>query len=231
MAFAPGYKARILLGDFSLSAKLNQVSLPTTVDMLDVTTFADDGVKRFIPGLSGSTASMSGFADADGVAEVAAWTTATPLTYAPFGLSRGSAVELVSTLRAQFQLGSPVAGVNGFSLSATTDGHTDLGVSLHDLTAVTGDENGTSHDGTAATTNGGVAQLHVSAFSGFSGVVVTIEDSANDADFATIATFTTVAGTTSERVAIAGTIRRYTRYVVDVTGSGSVTFQASIARR
>ena len=89
MAFQPGFKARILLGDFSLSAKLSQVSLPVAVDMHNVTTFGD-GSKRFLPGHYGSTGSLSGFMDADAVADAAAWTSSNPLTYAPFGLSRGA---------------------------------------------------------------------------------------------------------------------------------------------
>jgi hypothetical protein len=36
---------------------------------------------------------------------------------------------------------------------------------------------------------------------------------------------------TAERISIAGTIRQYTRYVVDVTGSGSITMQVGLARR
>jgi hypothetical protein len=226
-----GFKTRILLGDFSLSAKLASVSLPYTVDMLDVTTFADNGVKRFIPGLSGSTASASGFIDADTATDVAAWTTAQPLTYAPFGLAHGSRVELVDTLRATYTTGTQVAGVASFDLAATTDGFTDFGVSLHDLTAETADENGTSLDGSASSANGGVAQLHVTAFSGLTNAVITIEDSADDSSWATIATFATVTGLTSERVAVTGTVRRYLRYVLDVTGTGSVTFQTSFARR
>lgn len=226
-----GYKTRVLLGDFSLSPKLTDISLPHTVEMLDVTTFGDDGVKRFIPGLASSTASMSGFVDADTITDLAAWTSLDLLTFAPFGLTVGSQVNLVNTYRTNLETGTQVAGVAAFDVTAQVDGYTDFGVSLSDLTAYTSNTNGTSHDGGAATSNGAVAHLHVTAYSGLTNAVVTVEDSANNSTFATIGTFATATGVTAERLEIAGTLRRYVRIVVTVTGTGSVTLQASLARR
>lgn len=226
-----GYKTRVLLGDFSLSPKLTEIALPHTVEMLDVTTFGDDGVKRFIPGLASSTASMSGFLDAAVLTDVNSWSSLDLLTFAPFGLTVGSQVNLVNTYRTNFETGAQVAGVAAFDVAAQVDGFTDFGVSLTNLTAYTSNTNGTSHDGGAATTNGGVAHLHVTAYSGLTNAVVTIQDSADNSTFATIGTFTTATGVTAQRLEIAGTIRRYTRAVVTVTGTGSVTLQASIARR
>lgn len=231
MAFNPGYKTRILLGDFSMSPKLASFSAPVTVEMLDDTTFGDDGVRSFIPGFMGSTATMSGYIDADTLTDVDAWSGNNPLTYAPFGLAHGSQVTLADAVKATLTVSSPVNGVSAFDLSCATDGFTDFGVSLHDLEAETADENGTSHDNSVATSNGGVAQLHVTAYSGLTSAVVTIEDSADDAAWATIATFATATGVTAERVDVTGTVRRYVRYVLDVTGTGSVTFQCSFARR
>lgn len=231
MAFKPGYKARILLGDFSLSPKLNQISLPTSVDMLDVSTFADNGVKRFIPGVDTSTASMSGFIDADTATDSAAWTAAQPLTYGPQGIALGDPVFMVDTLRSSYELGSQVSGVSSFDLGAQTDGFTNLGVSLHDLTAETATANGTGHDQTtASTTAGGVGHLHVTAFSGFTNIIVTIQDSADNSTFATIGTFATVTGLTAERLAIAGTVRRYVRASWTKTGTGSCTFAVAFSR-
>lgn len=230
MAFQPGFKARILLGDFSLSAKLSDISVPLGVEMLDPTTFGDNGVKRALPGLDSSSFSCEGFIDADTNTEVASWTSTTPFTYAQNGLALGSPVILLDTLKASYEPGTQVGGVAAFSLGGQTDGVTSFGVSLHDLTAETVDGNGTGHDGGAATSNGGIAQIHVTAFSGLTSAVVTVADSADNVSFATIATFATVTGTTSERKAVSGTVRRYLRYSLDVTGIGSVTFQVSFAR-
>lgn len=231
MAAKPGYKARVLNGDFSLSAKVHDANNAFVVEMLDVTTFADDGVKRFIPGLNTSTFSLDGYVDADVYTDSAAWTDKQPVTYGPQGIALGSPVLMVDGYRTSFEIGTPVAGVAGFTLAGQTDGTTDYGVSLHDLTAETGSSSSTGYDQTvASTTAGGVAHLHVSAFSGFSQVIYTIEDSANNTDWSTIGTFTTVTAATSQRLAIAGTVRRYVRVTWAKTGTGSATFAASFAR-
>lgn len=232
MAFVAGKKARLLVGDFNLAAYGTSAEFGWAQDALDSTTFTTDGAKTFVLGQDTATGKVSGYYDTLEHADLASWkSSAQAVTFGPSGLSRGSELWMVNGVLSQFSVGSPVAGLGSFSLDVQADGLVDIGVSLHDLTAVTGDENGTSVDGTAATTGGAAAHLHVTAFSGFSGAVVTVEDSANDSTWATIGTFTTVAGVTSQRLAIAGTVRRYTRYVADVTGTGSVTFALGLARR
>lgn len=233
MAFAPGHKARLLLGDFSLSAKFTDMSIPYTVDMHDVTTPADNGVKRFIAGLyGGDTATIQGFVDVDLAGEAAAWTTAQPLTYGPFGIATSANVLMIDTLRAGYEVGSQVAGVNSFTLTGQVDGLADLGVSLTDLTAFTTDTTGTAVDGGAASSGGGVAHLHVTAYSGFTDVNVTVEGSANGTSgWATVATFAQFTGTTSERVEVSGSVARHLRVNVDVDGTGSTTLHVSFARR
>lgn len=227
----PGYKVRIYNGDFSLAAKLSEVSANLQVDMHDVTTFADNGNKRFIAGIDTSELSCEGFVDAAANTDSAAWTAAQPFTYCPQGSVIGSFAVLVNALKSSYEVGTAVAGVASFSIAGQTDGATNLGgVSLHDEGAETGDGSASSVDGTAATAVGGVAHLHVTAYSGLTNAIITIEDSANNSTWATIGTFATVTGLTSERLAIAGTIRRYTRCTIDVTGSGSVTYACALAR-
>lgn len=232
MAFTAGYTARILNGDFSLSAKLAQVTSTFGVDILYQTTFADAGVKRSMPGLDSSTFACEGFIDAATAADNTAWTAAQPFTYGPSGLALGSPVFMVEAFKTDYEIGTQVGGITSFNITGQTDGFTDFGYSLKDLAAITSDTSGAAFDGTAATTAGGVAHLHVTAFAGFSGAVVIVEDSATGSSgWATIGTFTTVAGLTSQRLAIAGNVRRYLRYSIDVTGTGSVTFAVAVARR
>ena len=232
MAFSPGYKARLLLDDTSWSALLNDISLPRTIEMLDVTTFADNGVKRFIPGLDSSSITMSGFVDATATAAGSGWSESGPLTYAPVGLTTGSQTELISAHKTSFEVSTQVGAAASFSLAGQTDGHTDLGVSLTNLQAFTTDTNGTAVDGGAASSGGGVAHLHVTAYTGFTDVNVTVEGSANGSTgWATVATFAQFTGTTSERVVVAGSVARYLRVVVDVDGTGSTTLHVSFARR
>jgi hypothetical protein len=231
MAFTAGFRAKILNGDFSLSAKLAQVTSSFTVDMLDPTTFADDGVKRSLPGLDTSSFSCDGYIDAAAATDNAAWTAAQPFTYGSQGLSVGSPVVMVNALKTDYEVGTQVGGISSFSITGQTDGQTDLGYSVADLAAVTIDTSGGSVDNGAQTTNGWVAHLHVTGYDSLDDAAFIIEDSANNSTWSTIGTFATVTAVGSERLEVAGTIRRYVRYSVDVTGSGSVTFAAALARR
>jgi hypothetical protein len=236
MAFIPGKKGRILLGDFSFSAYVTDVTPTFSVDMLETTTMADDA-KKFIPGANTSTLGLKGFLDPDGTSaaqydQINTWTGAEAVTYGPSGLSLGSELLMTSGLQASSQTGATMSAPVSFALECQSTGQTDRGVSLHDLAAETVDVSGTAVDGGAASTTGAVAHLHVTAFSGLTSAVFIVEDSATGSSgWATIGTFTTATALTQERLVIAGTVRRYTRYSVDVTGTGSVTFQVGIARR
>ena len=116
-----------------------------------------------------------------------------------------------------------VVGYERISLGATVSG-------------ITIDTTGTARDSTivGGTANGGVAHLHVSAFSGLTSDVITIEHSVNGStSWATLVTFATITGVTSERVVVApGTsVRQYLRVVDDVTGTGSITRFVAFSRR
>lgn len=232
MAFIPSTKSRLLLGDFHLAAYTTDITFNAVTEMLD-TTVLTDTAKQFIAGQDTSTLSLSGHHDLAEFTDLASFKTETssPFTYAPSGLALGSEVGLVNAIATSFETSAPVAGTVDWALGIQTAGRTDFGYSLADLAAVTVDTNGTGHDGGASSSNGAVAHLHVTAFSGFTGVVVTIQDSSDNVSFATIGTFTTAAGLTSERLTIAGTVRRYVRAAFDVTGTGSITAQVSYARR
>lgn len=229
----PGYKARLLIGDFNLAAQARDISAPWSQEMLDETVFTTAPAKSFVPGQDTATLSVSGLYSTAEHADLASFKSASAqaITFAPSGMSVSSELWMVNAILTEFTTGAQVADLVQFDLGCQADGIVDFGYSLHDLGAETGDGNGTSLDGAAASSNGGVAHLHVTAYSGFTNVVFTIADSANNTDFSTIGTFATVSGLTQERLVIAGTIRRYVRVSYDVTGSGSVTFQAGFARR
>lgn len=232
MSYVSAQRSRLLVGDFSYSPKLNQVSGPWEQEMLETTTLADTA-KAFIAGVDTSSWALSGFLDLEAFTDATVWARdLQPITYAPSGLALGAETMLVNALKTKFEPGSQVAGVVSFDLEAQTDGLTDIGLSLHDLTAETADGSAAAVDGGAATTNGGVAQIHVTDYSGLTSAAVIVEDSANGTTgWATIASFASVTALTSERVVVAGNVRRYTRCTIDVTGTGSVTYQVSLARR
>lgn len=248
MPFLPAERVRVLFGSLGLTGYTRDVSVESTADMLDVTchgtgTGVTNQARAFIPGQETSTFSAAGPLDTDttagGQAAVLqankAATTPTPLTYALSGQSVGATAYLMQTNEATYSNESQHDGTVDWSLEGQTDGAFDFGVFLEDGgTAITADGNGTARDNTAATANGGVGQMHVTAFSGFTNNIVTIEHSVDGSTaWATLVTFATYTGLTSERVVVAPgtTVRRYLRVVDNVTGTGSTSRAVLFARR
>lgn len=240
MAFVSGQRARALLGDYNFSVVTAQVSAPWQSDMLDVTTIADSA-KAFIPGLDMSTATMSGWLDSAGagsdghfdqLADYKAAAAAEPFTFGYQGLALGDPVIMLGVNAASVEFGSQVADRVTYSLNMQTDGITDFGYSLKDLAAVTVDTNGSSLDNSASSVLGGAAHLHVTAYSGLTNAVVKVQHSTDNfgASIVDLVTFSTVTGITSQRSTVTGTVNRYLRYTVDVTGTGSITFAVAFAR-
>lgn len=110
-------------------------------------------------------------------------------------------------------------------------GAREEGVILHALAARTANHNGTSHDNAAQSTAGASAYLQVTDYSGFTSVAFKIQDSTDNSAWNDKSpAFTNVTSRGGQRIAITGTIARYTRVVATVTGTGSITFFAGIAR-
>lgn len=109
------------------------------------------------------------------------------------------------------------------------------GVSLHDLSAETGTGNSASVDNLAASTNGGVGVLHVTAIAGAApSVVVKIQHSTNNSTWADLVTFTAATAATKQRIEIASgtTINQYLREVHTFGGTtSSITHNVAFARR
>lgn len=85
----------------------------------------------------------------------------------------------------------------------------------------------------ASTVAGGVGYMQVTAYTGFTGFVNKIMHSPDDSTYAAFITFTdlaAVAGPAKERKTATGTIDRYLSNQGDVTGAGSVTVFAGLAR-
>jgi len=130
-----------------------------------------------------------------------------------------------------FDVPASVKDTVSLNIDAMPDDGVDMGVSLHDHTAETADGNGASVNNLAATTNGGVASLHVTAFSGLTNNIIKVQHSTDNSIWTDLVTFTTVTGPTFQRSTVAGTVNQYLRAFWDVTGSGTNTFVVAFARR
>lgn len=245
MTFHNAQVARVYIGPLFAAAYARSVGMDAQTETHDTTVLANaDGTpmtaKQFIAGHNMSSFTCAGPLDTDAAQngqydlitdlQTANQTGPTAITYLPHG--NDAQVWMVEAIQGGVDFSSSVGGTADWSTACQTTGVTDLlGRVIENHTTVTADQNGTALDGTAATSGGAVVHLHVTGFSGFTSDVITVQDSADNSSFATIGTFTTVTGVTSQRLVVAGTIRRYVRVVHDVTGTGSVVHLVALCRR
>lgn len=228
-----GNTGRLILGNVALSGYLNEAGIDRTVDVGDVTVLTSTG-HEVIPGLGSAKVPLAGFLDdtPHGVmtADLAV-TAGEVVSYATSGFAVGNATVHCLTHTTSAMAPSKPDAPNEWKLDLTSSGTIDHGVSLADLAAQTTTGNGTSQDNTASSADGGAAFLHVTAYSGFTNVAFKIQHSTDGTTWSDLASFTSVTATTSQRVEVSGTVNRYLRVIRTVSGTGSVTYQASFARR
>ena len=238
MAFVASYNSRLFVGAAQWATYARGFNYSDTTDMLDITTLADTS-KQMIPGQRTGTVSLDLLLDTAAAAggQFATLNTwkGTPqvLSLAPSGTARSAETWLLQANQSNASVTSAVADVVTASVSIQCDGSVDAGVVLDPTTAITTTTSSTSVDNTAGTTNGGVAHLHVTAYSGLTSNTITIEHSTNNSTWSTLGTFTAVTGTTAERLVIAAgtTVNRYLRVTDTIVGVGSCTRFVSFARR
>jgi hypothetical protein len=115
-----------------------------------------------------------------------------------------------------------------FSSGTTGSAGAYMGVVLHHNNQESSTANFTGVDGTAQTTSGATAFLHVTQFSG-TDATITIEDAATEPTYGSLVAFTQVTGLTSEKVTVSGTVERFAR--VALTGTfTTITFVVAFAR-
>lgn len=234
MPFVPGSDTAIWLDGRDITTYFNEFGLSAEVDNIESTTF---GVrwKSHVAGQAGIDVSGSGFFDptmTDLTAAVGA-AAGSVLTYGLGTLALDKLCRLVPIREASFEETSPIGGLVGFAWAALSDGIPGMdGRVIAALEAVTADQNGTAVDNGAQTTTGAIAHLHVTEVSASDSIICHVQDasvpSGGGANWATIGSFASKSAVGAERIVIAGTIRRYTRVVDDVTGA-AVSIRRGVA--
>jgi hypothetical protein len=240
MAFKTAQASRVAVGLLNASGYTKGYSLTAQTAALD-TTVLTDTAKTFIVGQDESSGSLDMLFDTVGTAALQfdafksqKATGPYPLTLCPDGFGVGQIAVMVNAHLGNFTGASSVSDLVTCSAAFQSTGNFDVGLVVENFTAITADTTGTARDQAAGTTNGGVAHIHVTAFSGLTNNACRIEHSVDGStNWATLASFTTYTGLTSQRVEVAAgtTVRRYLRVVDDVTGSGTTTRFVSFARR
>lgn len=239
MAFAPGTDTRYFVGSMRFSAFGKSLSADATVAQLDTSTFETKAI-TYINGQKTATASLdmmldTAYATQSQFAILNTWqTTPQPVTIGFYGVGALGEVWMMDGNESSATVASGVGDLVTANVSVQANSGIDYGYVIDPETAITADTNGTARDLTAASSNGGVAHIHSTAFSGLTSNDVIIEQSANGSTgWTTLVTFAQVTGVGSERVVVApGTaVARYLRVVDDVTGTGSHARIVTFARR
>lgn len=242
MAFIHGKDAAVIHGTTPLTSYLNDGSVSQDIETAETTAFGvAGGAKTYITGLRDATLSASGLFDgvASAVDDVLSASigsdTLAPVLFAQSGIAAGNRAFILQAKTTSYEVSAPVGDVVSVSYDAQADGGADDALLLTALAAVTATGNGTAQDNSASTTNGGMAQLHVTANTMNNNTVFKVQHSSDNSTWVDLVTFTTVATTvtTSERVLVAAgtTVNRYLRASYTASGTGSITFTMAFARR
>lgn len=241
MAFIHGKSAIVLQNEHNLSSFFNDVSTTRSVETAETTAFGNSA-KTYIVGLQDGTISLSGMFDGSANAideemtSIIGTENAGVLTVAVGGsLAIGQRLMTAQGELTSYEVTSPVGDVVAANAEFQVDGGVGNAISLHALAAETASVDSASHDGTASSANGGVAQIHVTANTMDNDSVFKVQHSADNSTFADLATFTTVATTvtTAQRVTVASgtTVNRFLRSSLTASGTGSITFHINFARQ
>jgi hypothetical protein len=234
-----GKDTTVLVDQYDLTSFLDNSETEQSIEVLDATTYGNDS-KVYALGHDDGVATLEGLGDggADELDLILAGIKRSTGVIATIirGVANNDQADLMSAIQTQFDTKASVTGLVRLTaaLQADQDG-LDHGVILR-VPGATGTSSNTSAlNNGAASANGGVGHLHVSANSGSTPTLdVIIEDSPDGSTgWATIATFSQVTTTDQAlRVEITGTVKQYIRAAWTIGGTTPLyTFAAAFARR
>ena len=238
MAFIHGKDTVVLLGKDNVTSYFHEHSAAVEVEMHDSTVYGKSA-KTYVAGLIDGTVSLGGLWDGaasaiDSILSALIGAAASVLTIGLNGTTVGNRATLASPLETSYEIDDSVSELVGISFEGQSDDRVETGLFLHNLVAETVTGIAVSQDNGGASAAGAVGHLHLTAVSGTTPTMtVFLEHSTNNTTWATLLTFTALAGTTtSERKTVTGTVNRYLRASWTITGTApSYTFAVACARR
>lgn len=236
MPFTYGTKARVYLNGYNLSPYLQSITFTKEQENPETTTLTKTAKTR-IPGPTDGSLSAEGFFDggvnaADQILREAFSPDLNLWAYFPQGDIWGTYGQGLTARVASYEVTSPVDGVTEVSVEAAAS----LGIQrvqiLHILRSEVANGNDTSVDHGAASTGGGLADLHIMVNT-TAGITVTLQHSADNVTYVGLASFQPTSVRSAQRVEIpkGTTINRYVRAAWTVAlGGGEATFHVSFSR-
>jgi hypothetical protein len=238
MTFTLGNTTRMFVNTKAVSSTVSAWTASHQRAVSEVTALTDSGA-RYVPGLMGGSLAVRGpqdSVDQDLHAEIEAaigQDNSFLATVCPYGTAIGQFAMSILGDVSEHAVDAAVADAVSYAMSASADESVDMGFIVHALGAETADGNGTAVDRLADSANGGVAVLHVTAYSGFTSAGIKIQHSTDNSVWDDLVSFTSATDVVAERKFLAAgtTVNRYVRAVTDVTGTGSVTYLVALSPR
>lgn len=237
--FRHGKHTVVLSDQHDLSQYLSSISDSNGVDTVETTTFGA-AQRTYVVGHKDGSISFDGMFDGSVDASDALFSAAlgndngAVITIGNEGNVAGRRARLLKAKQSSYELSSPLTDVVSVSGEATADGGLDYGFILAAQAGATGDFTGTGIDNGAASTNGSVAHLHVTANSRNGVSTIKVQHSADNTTWVDLVTFSNVATSTAtvERSITTGTVQRYVRAIGTIGGAtGAITLSVALARR
>ena len=231
-----GAEVRVYLGDRDVSGDLTSIAPAASADTHEVTNFSSNGWKQSDVGLVGWTASIEGFYDpaVDGYGrqlnDLLGATGGILSVYDGgadgIGKTGWLGSEAILTERSESVNVADLVRLNGV-LQGSGRAGMDAKL-LHPSGRESASGSGMSVDDLAASTNGGRANLHVTAATGR--WIVKVQHSANNSTWADLVTFSSIGGNMSRTREVSGGVDRYLRARWTESLVGNVTFVVGFAR-
>jgi len=236
-----GKNTVVLVDQYDLSSYYKESTTSRSVETAETTAFGNSA-KTYITGLKDGTMNLSGMFDGSAGAVDEFMSTALAgadnnVTVQIEGNTAGTIAHMLAAQETSYEVSSPVGDVVAITTQLQADGGLESGRVLAPATVVTTatTTNGTSVDNAAASTNGGVAHLHVTANANLGTTTIKVQHSTDNSTWVDLVTFATVATTikTTQRVVVASgtTVNRYLRSQITTASTGSITTTVAFARR
>ena len=240
MPYRHGKDTKVLVGQFDLSAYINEANPSMSLETAETSTFGTSA-KTYITGQNDGTISFSGFfdGDANAIAEVfenIIATDATPVITIAYdgGYARGNRASLAQGKQTSYEVSAPVSDVVSLNGEFQVTGGLRQGVLLIANVTDSSSTNQNEVDNATSTSIGATANLHVTANTRNANSVIKVQHSADKVTWADLITFTTVSATTttSQSLTASGTVNRYLRVTSTLSaGTGSITYTVALSRR
>jgi hypothetical protein len=240
--FRHGKGVKVYVDEFDFSSYFNDVSVSTTVETAETSTFGSSA-KEYITGLKDGTVSLSGLFESTAstgtdsyFSGILGGATKQKVIVATEGHANGYRAVMLQSDDTSYEVSGAIADVVQASAEFQSSEGVDHGVILSSGSAVTATGNGTSVDNGASSSNGGVAFLSVPTNTRNGNITVKVQQSADNSTFTDLVTFTAITSTQkiSYRVEVAAgtSVARYLRVNYTVAGStGSATPIVAFSRR